>query len=336
MPKISVVMPVYNGEKYLREAINSVLNQTFKDFDFYIIDDGSTDNTEKLVKSYSDPRIIYLKNDENRGIVYSLNRGIDISTGEYIARMDADDISQIKRFEVQVEYMDEHKNVAVIGSAIRVFGEGIQSYTWQFPTTPAQAKADMLFNSSLVHPSVMIRRAALIRYGLKYEEYTGLEDYVLFWRLAQHNDIVSHPDVLLQYRKHPAQTTKNRPKEFYENYRAFIEERLENYRDVLRREDIQLFERYVSGGHMNFSNEEIEDFIFVLKKVLQKNKRIEQFGTYELRHVCGLAVAYVINSSCDDVAHQIRFLFIALRNGTIPTILFLKILVLKIWKRERK
>ena len=93
MPKISVVMPAYNAEKYIGEAIESILNQTFKDFEFIIINDGSVDHTKEIIREYNDPRIVLLENDKNRGIVLSLNKGLDAATGKYIARMDADDIS---------------------------------------------------------------------------------------------------------------------------------------------------------------------------------------------------------------------------------------------------
>ena len=99
MPKISVVMPAYNAEKYIGEAIESILNQTFKDFEFIIINDGSVDHTKEIIREYNDPRIVLLENDKNRGIVLSLNKGLDAATGKYIARMDADDIALKNRFE---------------------------------------------------------------------------------------------------------------------------------------------------------------------------------------------------------------------------------------------
>lgn len=120
MPKISVVMPAYNAEKYIGEAIESILNQTFKDFEFIIINDGSVDHTKEIIREYNDPRIVLLENDKNRGIVLSLNKGLDAATGKYIARMDADDIALKNRFERQVEYLDEHKDIGVLGKVTDV------------------------------------------------------------------------------------------------------------------------------------------------------------------------------------------------------------------------
>ena len=123
-PKISVVMPAYNAENYIREAIDSILAQTFRDFEFLIIDDGSTDHTVEIIRSYSDSRIRLYQNERNMGVAATLNRGLDLARGEYIARMDADDISLPERFAKQAAYMDAHPDVAVCGSNIILFSEG--------------------------------------------------------------------------------------------------------------------------------------------------------------------------------------------------------------------
>ena len=115
-------MPAYNAEKYINEAIDSILAQTFTDFEFIIIDDGSTDSTCAIVESYSDSRIRFFKNEHNLGVAATLNRGLDLARGEYIARMDADDISLPTRFEKQAAYMDSHPDVVVCGTGVECFG----------------------------------------------------------------------------------------------------------------------------------------------------------------------------------------------------------------------
>lgn len=109
MPKISVVMPAYNAEKYIGKSIDSILNQTYGDFEFIIINDGSKDSTKEIILSYSDNRIVYLENEINSGIVVTLNKGLEYATGEYIARMDADDIAVAERLEKQIEFMEKIK-----------------------------------------------------------------------------------------------------------------------------------------------------------------------------------------------------------------------------------
>src|SRR5688572_2119038 len=107
MPKVSVILPVYNGEKYLREAIESILCQTYEDFEFIIINDGSTDKSEEIILSYKDGRIVYSKNEFNKGLIYSLNKSIELASGELIARMDADDIAFPDRLQKQVDYFEK-------------------------------------------------------------------------------------------------------------------------------------------------------------------------------------------------------------------------------------
>ncbi len=126
-PEISIVLPAYNCESFLKEAIESLLNQTFKDFELIIINDGSTDKTEDVIKNFSDPRIIYKKNEKNSGLVYTLNKGIDIAKGKYIARMDGDDISLPARLEKQKEILDEYPDIAVAASTITFINEKNES-----------------------------------------------------------------------------------------------------------------------------------------------------------------------------------------------------------------
>jgi len=115
MPKVTVLMPVYNAEKYLKEAIGSILGQSFSDFEFLIINDGSTDSSVKIIKSYDDPRIRFIANEKNLGVIPTLNKGFALAQGEFIARMDADDISLPKRLELQADFMDKHPEAGAIG-----------------------------------------------------------------------------------------------------------------------------------------------------------------------------------------------------------------------------
>ena len=124
-PKVTVLMSVYNGKKYLHESVGSILNQTFKDFEFVIINDGSTDGTEKILEEYSriDKRIVLIHNKENLGLTKSLNKGIKVARGEYIARMDMDDISASDRLKKEVEFLDHHQDYAVIGTFVKIMNK---------------------------------------------------------------------------------------------------------------------------------------------------------------------------------------------------------------------
>lgn len=209
MPKISVVMPAYNAGKYIAQAIDSILGQTFEDFEFIIINDCSTDDTEKIIASYRDKRILYRKNPRNLGVAETLNRGLEIAKGEYIARMDADDISLPERFVKQTAFLDAHPEVAVLGTGLEVFNSrGTVSTGWS-STDCRQMKVDLLFACGLAHPSVMMRRSVILGLGGYDAEFEGLEDYELWCRVAREHGVTTLPDVLLRYRLHDAQVTRH-------------------------------------------------------------------------------------------------------------------------------
>lgn len=209
MPKISVIMPVYNSEKYLREAMDSILNQTFTDFEFIILDDGSTDSSPDIVAGYNDPRIRFYQNERNMGVAATLNRGLELATGEYIARMDGDDISLPRRFEIQVAYMDAHPNVAVCGTNAIVFFEHGGEEKTTLPQRYSEIRENMFISSPFVHPSVIMRRSVLERGRFRYESaFDGREDYRLWTRIFCQYELANIKEALIRYRKHSNQVTQ--------------------------------------------------------------------------------------------------------------------------------
>ena len=209
MPKISVIMPAYNAEKYIGEAIRSILGQSFRDFEFIILNDCSTDRTEDVIRSFDDPRIVYLKNERNMGVAATLNRGLAVAQGQYIARMDADDISHPERFGKQAAYLDIHPEVAVLGSDLECFNEdGVIRTGWSV-SEPGQMKVDMFFSCGLAHPSVMMRADVIQALGGYDPDYNGLEDYELWCRVLEKHHITTLPQILLRYRIHGGQVTRN-------------------------------------------------------------------------------------------------------------------------------
>lgn len=202
MPKVSVVMPVYNTEEvYLREAIESILNQTFTDFEFLIIDDGSTNDVKVVISSYKDERIKYINNEHNIGLIKTLNKGFDLASGEYIARMDSDDISLPTRFEKQVKFLDENPNVGVLGTWFQYFPSNRIVETF---ADSKDIKECMLINSNNIgHPTVMIRNSVIKEFDAKYDESAlYVEDYSLWLSLIDKVDFANIPEVLLNYRVH--------------------------------------------------------------------------------------------------------------------------------------
>ena len=206
-PLISVVMPVYNGEKYLKEAIDSILSQTYKDFEFIILNDGSTDNSLKIIKKYiqKDARVILITR-ENRGLITSLNEGIKKAQGRYIARMDADDISLPTRFKEQVKFMEDNKDISICGTSIILFNESGNIKPVKYPTSDSDIKFILMFTSAFAHPSVMMKRDIFMK--LKYEHYKYAEDYKLWIDIALAGYKMGNLDeVLLRYRIHSQQVS---------------------------------------------------------------------------------------------------------------------------------
>lgn len=197
-PRVTVLMPVYNAETYLQEAVESILRQTFADFEFLIIDDASTDTSREMVRSYSDPRIRLLENERNMRVAATLNRGLDEATGEYIARMDADDVSLPRRLEKQVAFMDRQPEIGISGTRAKAFGA--TSYTIQYPADPERIRCRLLFNTAFAHPSVIMRRAMLDEHELRYTDLGHFEDLELWQRAAECFPCANLNEVLLRYR----------------------------------------------------------------------------------------------------------------------------------------
>lgn len=205
MPLVSVIMPVYNTAEYLDEAVQSILGQTLDDFEFIIIDDGSTDGSADMLDRYPDKRIKVI-HQPNSGIVASLNRGIELAQGKYIARMDSDDISLPDRLAKQIAFMESHPAVGICGTACRLFGD---EYGITKPKTRSdEIKSWLLFGPCMAHPTVVMRRDLIVKHSLRYDsEFEKAEDYELWIRFSRHCEMANIPEPLLLYRVHASQVT---------------------------------------------------------------------------------------------------------------------------------
>lgn len=206
-PKISVIMSVFNEEQYVREAVESILNQTEKDFEFIIIDDCSTDSTPGIIGEIHDDRIVLIRNDVNQGLTKNLNKALNVAKGTYIARMDGDDISKPERFAVQVKYLDEHPEIMLISCNTETFGE--QHLVSDITGTPEELKCKMLLRPVLAHPGFMFRKSLVDEYGLTYDpHFRSAQDYDFAARVTRSHQIFVVPEVLLQYRAHKGQVSQ--------------------------------------------------------------------------------------------------------------------------------
>ncbi len=204
MPKVTVLMPVFNGEAYLRTAIESILKQSFDDFEFLIIDDGSTDGSHAIISSYNDLRIRLEHHESNRGTVHALNHGIRLARGKYIARMDCDDVSRPQRLEQQVRFMDDNPGIGVCGSGMRLIKKGRLKNTRHLPESDQELKITLLFNTCFFHPTVIMKKslAATFRYP---ENLVYTQDYNFWTRLARETQFANLRETLVYFREHAEQ-----------------------------------------------------------------------------------------------------------------------------------
>jgi len=199
---ISVIMPAFNSDKYISEAIQSILSQTYDNFEFIIINDGSTDKTEAIILSFDDIRIRYYSNESNKGLIFTLNRGLELSTREFIARMDSDDIACPQRLEQQLNFLQNNSTYGVCGSFIKLINEkGLIGRTVALPIEDEEIKAYMYFSSPLAHPTIL-SRATILKENMYSFDYKAAEDYELWVRISPKTKFYNLPQVLLQYRVH--------------------------------------------------------------------------------------------------------------------------------------
>jgi glycosyltransferase involved in cell wall biosynthesis len=211
-PEISVIMPVYNREDYLKGAVDSICTQTFTDFEFIIVDDGSTDRTAAVLRQCGrdDARIVIVE-QQNKGCTEALNRGLRLARGKFIARMDSDDYSLPHRFERQLAFLHAHPDVVALGCAYeKMDGRGRIFSRSTSPVTHEEIDA-VLFRGycPLNHPSVMMRRSAVVAVGGYDDRYPCGQDYDLWLRLAEVGRLANLPDVLFRYRHHDGAITES-------------------------------------------------------------------------------------------------------------------------------
>lgn len=224
IPKISVVMPVYNAEKYLREAIDSIFLQTITDYELILIDDGSTDGSAQIIQSIEDPRLRFFHNGKNEGIVATLNKGIMLARGKYIAIMHADDVSFPQRLEKQAQLLDADINVAMVAvKTLLIDSFGNEKGYWRedfSAVTADQIRKLLPITNCISHPSVMIRRSVAEMYQYNPKQY-ATEDYDLWLRLSADGQRIEKLDeVLLKYRVHPATITVRTSSDIYKELRT--------------------------------------------------------------------------------------------------------------------
>lgn len=213
-PKVSILMPAYNAEKYIEEAIESILNQTFTDFEFIIIDDCSTDKTWEIIQKYSkkDKRIVAIKNEENLKLSATLNKGIDICKGEYIARMDSDDWSYPDRLQKQYDAISKDPKIGILGGAMEVCDENLEiKNIRKYNLSDSEIRKSLFKYSPFCHPATIFKKEALLQY--KYSiELNDAEDYDLYFRIGKRYKLQNLNDIVIKYRTSDTQVSSKKSK----------------------------------------------------------------------------------------------------------------------------
>jgi hypothetical protein len=204
-------MPTYNGERFLRPAIESILNQTFRDFELIVVDDCSADSTPRILKEFKDERMVLLRNERNLGIAGATNRGLAAARGEYVALQDHDDISLLPRLQTEVEFLTAHPDIAVVGSAATLIDdEGMAYADFPLPCEEIDIKWRLLFVGDAFHyTSIMVKRSALLEIGGYGEDpaFRFAEAYDPFSRIAMHHRVANLPEILVLWRRHGGATS---------------------------------------------------------------------------------------------------------------------------------
>jgi len=291
-PKITVLMPVYNAEKYLEESIESILNQTYKNFELIITYDDSSDDSLEIIQKYKqNDKRIKLSIGSKRGLITSLNDGIKMSLGEYIARMDADDISLPTRLEEQIKFMEENNNIGICGTWIEIFGEGVKSSNWKLTTSNTRLKAELLFSSCFAHPSVMIKKSYLIDNKFYYDiNFLHAEDFELWTRLSDVTNFANIKKILLKYRIVNTSATRIADKNTEQRYQIIgkiFDKYLKKLNIINTKKENKLHFNLSINTRIKDNNLSFEELKEYFDKLLMANCDKNFFNNFALNKVLG-------------------------------------------------
>lgn len=275
--KVTVLMSVYNGEKYLREAIDSILNQTFTDFEFLIVNDASTDGSMRILQSYDDTRIRIINNENNIGLTKSLNKGMSFSKGTYIARMDADDISYPERLEIQYHYMENNPDVGVVGSWTEVIDENGNTIDfWKCPYSSEEIYYILNFRNCLTHSSVMFRKDFIVHYGGYDETIDKAQDYELWNRISKTLEIVQIQELLVKWRRGDNLIDSNKRQKQNHTVDVVVKNNFEQLVNKKTEENIYLIvkDNFEATCAVNFKNLSENDLLASIKLFFKVNEQI--------------------------------------------------------------
>lgn len=327
-PLVSVIMPVWNCASYIEEAINSILQQTFNDFEFIIIDDASTDGTNEILKKYSDPRIKYILKEINQGVSSAVNDGFRLAQGKYIARIDGDDIAVKERFEKQVKVLENNPKIVVCGSLIQYLGGS--NKVVEHKENHNEIIAELLISCSICMGASMFRREELLGYFYDENRNSG-EDYDFWTRVAWLGEMYNIQEVLLLYRVHSNQASiAHKPQQILDDVqiRLNLFKKL-NYDTIKYTDDLiskmLLLNQFITINDLELFLRWMNELLFLnqrlmvyppkeFKNVLKKIKRILLFSLYFKETTIGIDKQWrkkaLLKLSIIDALYILRIKFI--------------------------
>lgn len=272
-PAVTVLMSVYNAERFVTQAVDSVLNQTITDFEFLIFEDKSTDSSREILRSYDDPRIRLVENTENLGLTKNLAAGMIMARGQFVARMDADDICMPNRLAQQLAYLDTHPDVSVLGSAVTYFDERGKEYVAHQPLEHEEIKCTLFYGFTMIHPSVMIRKSDLMKHGLNYDPaFRVSQDHDLWTRAIRVLRFSNLHSPLLKMREHENKLGRTR-KPMQQQLSDLVRARQLNELGLaVSSRQLQLFCEHQSGA-MHWSIRDCREFESLLLHIFDANER---------------------------------------------------------------
>ena len=298
-PEVSVIVPVYNAERYLKDTIISVLGQTFRNFELVVIDDGSVDGSADVLAVITDGRMRILRHEKNLGLSAARNAGIQEAKGKYIAWLDADDISHPRRLEKQVRLLDSRPEIGICGTWVRTIGDA-PGDEWHYPTDSNFLRCRMIFDDPLATSSVMLRKEVLSAGAMRFAlNYPPAEDYELWERLSHNWDITNVPEVLTYYRVHKKQTSAGQ----IEKQRSSvwrIQQRQINALNILPTEEEKLLHLKIGVQWQFDGNKEFVDASRQwLHKLAQQNDRFKIYPEPAFSEVLAERWLYVCSAAAE-------------------------------------
>ncbi|MCK6601560.1 MAG: glycosyltransferase [Bacteroidetes bacterium] len=315
-PLVTVLIPVFNAEETLAASLSSILNQTYRNLEILLINDGSTDGSDALIHTFTDKRIRYIVNPDNIKLPATLNKGLNLAKGKYICRMDADDLSFPERIEKQVRFMEENPNIGVSGTWMQM---RVSGRTVRFPITHDEIRTAMIVRCPLAHPSVILRKRVLEESGLTYNtEFPSAQDFDLWQRLSLITQLANIPEVLLEYNNHTGQISNK------------LKDQQNQFSDKIRLRAIQPVSAALNDSekrvYLNFLNkkspESITDFqdtAQVLKKLFELNQATGAFPVSQFNRQYG-RLWFTLMDGVDGLSFRHLRLFLSHPLGKSPNV----------------